>query len=165
MNKSRILENVTNVAILVVVLMLGVTIYRNYTQSHRPEVKLGEKLKISGETFDKKTLLVAISTQCHFCTESAPFYQRVVKAANGTRIVAVAQQPVPEAETYLRNLSVPIKEVRQVPFSPIHISGTPTLVLLNDRGTVAKVWNGKLSAAAEDEVLREVSCGSEGPCN
>jgi len=165
MNKSRVLENITNVAILLVILLIGLSFYRNYSQSHRPEVKVGDKLKIPGESIDKKTLLVAISTQCHFCTESAPFYKRLVNSSKGIRIVALAQESLPESKSYLQQLQVPINDVKQVSFMPIHISGTPTLVLLNDRSEVAKVWKGKLSPSVEDEVLRVVECGSLEGCN
>ena len=70
-----------------------------------------------------------------------------------TQIVAVFPQSVDEAKDYLKGLGVSVDEVRQSPLSSIGVEGTPTLILLDNRGTVADFWVGKLNGSHEQKVM------------
>jgi len=101
-----------------------------------------------------RTLVLAISTQCHFCKESTPFYRRLEQeVGRGVKMVAVLPQPAAEAEQYLKNEGVRVDQVRQVSLGTIGVRGTPTILLVDGKGVVTKLWTGKLQAQAEDEVL------------
>lgn len=102
-----------------------------------------------------RSLILAISTRCHFCTDSAPFFQRIGREKPaGTKLLAVLPQAVEEARTYLDQQGVRVDDVRQAPLDSIKVSGTPTLLLVDNAGTVADVWVGKLEPSQEEDVLR-----------
>jgi thioredoxin-related protein len=103
-----------------------------------------------------QTLLLALSTSCHFCTDSAPFYQRLSKDHGDTRLVAVFPQENSEGERYLSNLGVKVDEVEQASFVDLGILGTPTLVLVDSSGKVINKWEGALPPTRESEVIGQL---------
>jgi thiol-disulfide isomerase/thioredoxin len=163
------IELAANLAIIVVAILLGVVLVRNYfirspsaiQPSRTAQVEDGMKLSLSGVdwTASKQTLVMALSTKCHFCTESAPFYQRLAqeRAKNANlRLVAVFPQTSRESEEYLKGLAVNVDDVRQSELASLGVSGTPTLILLNNQGVVETTWRGKLNGDREGEVLRRL---------
>ena len=70
------------------------------------------------------TIVLALSTHCHFCTASGDYYKRLqeVARARGVPIVAVLPQPTDEARSYLENLGVPIAVVKQAPLASLSVS-------------------------------------------
>ena len=113
----------------------------------RPKIQPGTALTLPGVDWSKseRTLVLAVSTTCHFCTESAPFYQQLQKAKpNNLRLIAALPQPTDEGRRYLTKLDVNLSEIVQVPLASIGVSGTPTLILVNDKGVVTESWVGKL---------------------
>lgn len=108
----------------------------------------------------KKTLVLYVSTTCHFCDESSPFYKRLVeKYADGkdVKLVAVLPQPVDEARNHLKNLGVNINDVYNAPLRSIGVIATPTLLLVNESGIVSDIWRGKLTSERESEVLNKLA--------
>jgi hypothetical protein len=103
-----------------------------------------------------QTLVLVLSTGCHFCTESASFYKELVqkRAKQGnTRLVAVLPQPVDASRKYLSDLGIAVDDVRQLPPNSLGVRGTPTLLLVNKDGVVTDSWRGKLSPDKELEVM------------
>jgi len=47
----------------------------------------------------------------------------------------------------------PVLEFCSAPLNAIGVMGTPTLLLVDAKGTVAQVWEGKLQADQEGRVL------------
>jgi len=162
------IELVSNVAIIVVAILLAVVLVRSYlfrqssatqtsvssTAAVRPETKLslpGVDWKANG-----RTLVMALSTQCHFCSESAQFYQRVAQERTKTgnlRLLAILPQSLNESQTYLKELGVTVDDIKQLRLDSIGVNGTPTLIIANSEGIVADSWRGKLSADKELEVM------------
>ena len=109
---------------------------------------------------DGRTLVLAISTRCHFCTESAPFFKKIEKErASDLKLVAVLPQPVEEARKYLEGEGVQVDEVRQASLQSIGVAGTPTLLLVDGRGRISDVWRGKLQPVDEEKVIATVRGG------
>jgi hypothetical protein len=104
-------------------------------------------------TKNRRTLVLAISTTCHFCTDSVPFYRKLGAAEKDVKMVAVLPQPVAEAKQYLGSAGVHVDEVRQVPLNTLGVMATPTLLLVNDVGVVTDIWVGKLQPDQETQVL------------
>lgn len=107
----------------------------------------------------KQTLVLALREGCHFCSDSAEFYQQLAKSTTGkrsTRLVAVFPGDIESSGSYLRDLGVPISDVRQLPLGQISVRGTPTLILVNDKGVITKSWVGQLPPETETEVIRAV---------
>ncbi len=106
-----------------------------------------------------RTLLLVLQEGCHFCSESAPFYQRLARETaqlSGVHLVAVLPQDVAEGTKYLNSLGVPIQDVRQARLDAMRVAGTPTLILIDDKGVVTNSWVGKLSGEKEAEVLNQL---------
>jgi thiol-disulfide isomerase/thioredoxin len=118
----------------------------------------GAHLSIQGINWDEsnETVLLALSNKCHFCSESAPFYQKLAQnlaARKDVRVIAVFPQTVDEAKKYLDGLGVPVADVRQASLGSIGVKGTPTLMIVDKTGTVKQAWMGRLSVERESEVL------------
>ena len=100
--------------------------------------------------------MLALSTGCHFCTESASFYKELVqkRAKQGNiRLIAVLPQPVDAGRKYLSDLGIAVDDVRQLAPNSLGVHGTPTLLLVNKDGVVTDSWRGKLSPDKELEVM------------
>lgn len=113
------------------------------------------KIKADFST-SEKTLLIALKTNCSFCKESLPFYQRLIQQASSgdrpSRIIALFPQTSEQAAKYLKENQLRVEAVSDVNFDSISIPGTPTLILL-DKTEVKDFWVGTLSKADEDRVL------------
>ena len=168
-NIARTIEVIANVAIICVAISLGVVLISRTIRSYRETVSepvntatvKDARIQLPGVDWSKneKTLVMAISSTCRFCTESAAFY-RDIRARTHVHTVAVLPQSVNDGRNYLSNLGVQVDEVLQAPLSSINVSGTPTLMLISHDGTVLRRWIGKLPPDLEKEVL--LSVGTEG---
>lgn len=159
---SKRLEVVANVAMIVVAVIAGTVLVRNLMTRPKnrpmpPPIALGSPLAVQGMDWraNGKTLVLAVNTACHFCSESAPFYRRLVAEAprRHVHMTALLPQAVSEGQEYLRSLEVPIDDVRQAPLKALKLRGTPTLLLVDGQGRVRQVWEGKLSPDAERQVI------------
>lgn len=160
-------ELLANIAIIVVALLLGGVLIKRYLLTSDDAVgdrngvsRIAAGTKVSLPEIDwaksDRTLLLVLSKGCHFCSESAPFYQRLVRDTSGrgdVRLVAVLPQDVNEGRKYLNELAVPINEVRQSTLESLGVGGTPTLILVDNKGAVTDSWVGKLPPDKESEVL------------
>jgi len=157
---SKRIELTANIAIIAVAILLGAVVAQRYffqKDSKPPTIAVGSKVSLAGVDWSRngKTLVVALQKGCHFCAESAPFYQRLaqIAPAKGIKLVAVLPQPATEGREYLSTLAVPIADIRQSPLSALSVGGTPTLILVDDKGQVVASWVGKIPSDKESEVL------------
>jgi hypothetical protein len=159
-------ELVANVAIICMAVVLSVVLVRNYLfPAPKPmsppmpaSITPGTKIALPGVDWkaNGKTLVLALSTSCRFCTESAPFYQRVVeqRAKNqNVRLVAVFPEPVAKGQKYLTDLGITVDEVIEARLDAFGVVATPTLIMTDSAGAVADSWRGKLPSEKESEVL------------
>ena len=175
----KTIEVASNIAIVILAIVATVLLMRNYffvrtssravTQTASLREKAGPpagpangaKLSIDGIDWSEsdQTVLLALSDNCHFCSQSAPFYQRLVNAlANrrDVRLVALFPQQSDEAKKYLAKIEVPIADVRQASFGLLGVSGTPTVILVDRTGTIKQSWMGLLTSDRESEVLSRI---------
>ena len=127
-------------------------------QQATTEVKVGDSLKGVLPDVDwrkdGRTLILAISTQCHFCKDSSPFYRNLTaQAANNVKVIAVLPQPAGMAEKYLKDEGVRVDHVEQLTLGRMGVIGTPTLILADGNGVVRNVWVGELQPAQQRQVL------------
>lgn len=108
---------------------------------------------------NKKTLVLYVSATCRFCTESAPFYQRLLEEVKSkdVKFVAVLPQPTEQGQDYLKKLDVKIDSVLQGSLQVVGVRSTPTLLLVNEAGVITESWRGKLPPEKENEVINKVS--------
>src|SRR5205814_10521239 len=122
-NVSKKIEVVANIAIIVVAVILGGILVRQYYFANNrdvrsanadPRIPTGTRILLPDIDWagNGQTLLLFLSTDRHFCSESAPFYQRLVHAVIGRRdirLVAVLPQEVNKSQEYLKELGLSIE--------------------------------------------------------
>jgi len=184
---SRTVEIATNLSIMVVALIGATVLVKNYLirpamptatvvrQGERPAPgdaqrtdrpastgpAVGTQIALPGVNWSDsdQTVVLALSNKCHFCTESAPFYQKLTQELAGrknVRVVAVFPQDTNAGKQYLDGLNVPITEVAQATLDSLGVRGTPTLVIVDKSGTVQQSWGGRLTAERETEVFSRI---------
>lgn len=169
---SHLLEIAANIATVGVALLLSMVLVKNYVlptaspQGAGPARPAGSVLV--GTDMSKRipdvnwkangrTLVFVLSTHCHFCTESAPFFRELRgRAGKGIRLIGVLPQPVAESEKYLSGEGVHLDEIRQIPLEKTGAIGTPTLLLVSNDGKVERTWVGKLAPEQQDEAMRDI---------
>lgn len=166
-NLAKRIEFLANVSIILVAALLSIVLVKNYllTSSQKPkpavsstadsQIRAGTKISLPDIDWAKngQTIVLAISDQCHFCSESALFYQRLSSERGQTQLIAVLPQSVEEGKKYLDGLNVSVDDVKQVPLASLGIMSTPTLILVDTQGVAINSWVGKLAADREREVL------------
>ena len=174
-------EVLANIAVIIISVVLCTVLAKNYLFSARVQnaveakpgsnspfaitpprssIQPGTKISLPGIDWGKsnRTLLLALSTNCHYCTESSPFYQQLQQQRpSDLRLVAVLPQTVELSRLYLNSLGVAIGDVVQSPLGSVGVSGTPTLILLDSGGVVRDSWVGKLSEAEATKVISRIN--------
>ncbi len=157
---AKRLEIATNIAILCAILLVAALAVKRLREPSQPALHqpaVGERVSLQGVDWSKsgKNLILALSTQCRFCSESAGFYQRLVPSAlsSGVQVIAVLPQPVSDSSSYLQKLGVKVPEILQSPLDSVEVSGTPTLLVVDRHGRIQKAWVGKLGQDLEDQVV------------
>lgn len=162
----RRIEFAANVAIIAVALLFGfVLVKRGILNSVPPAqavlrdaIKPGTKISLPETDWSQSERHVVLVLQkgCHFCTESAPFYKRLIGALakrTDVQLIAALPQSVGESRQYLDGLGVAVNDVKQADPSSVGATGTPTLLLVDKAGKVTDVWVGKLPPEKEQEVF------------
>jgi hypothetical protein len=151
--------------ILVAAVGIFVLLRTQFLTPERPDLlkpghSLGQvdRLDLRGH---KKNLLLVLRKGCGYCDGSTPFYRELTELARphgGTvRLVAVFEDKVEDARTFLQDEGVSVDVVAEFPLSNLKIGVTPTLILVDDQARVIKVWEGLLSRKAEDEVKAAIT--------
>jgi hypothetical protein len=161
---GRRLESLANIAIIVCSLVLLAVVWKRQfpPQSRTASPRVGQKLALGDVDWSQNhhTLLLALRTDCRFCTESADFYRRLLgevdRSTAKPHVIAVLPQPIGDARSYLSHLGIAVSDVRQASLTDLNIQGTPTLLLIGDSGRIISVWVGRLHAPTEGEVLAAV---------
>jgi thioredoxin-related protein len=170
--KTKI-EFVANVVVILLAVVIGIVFIKDRfaPSSAGPiEVKAGDKLaKIDGLDFgaNDETLLLVLRKGCHFCEDSAPFYQRLVtqqkQSGSHASIVAVFPDAADVAKEVVQSEGLGVQAISGVPLEKLNVNGTPTLLLVDSTGKVLKAWMGMLSPRQELEVIKATGCNG-GSC-
>jgi hypothetical protein len=165
------IEFSANVAIVVVAVLLCAALFKSHfaaspapgdgggQPSPNKEIRPKERVNLPDVDWRRngQTLLLVLSTTCHYCSESTAFYQQLIKErGDRTRIIAALPQPPDEGKEYLEKHGVSVDDIRQVELGSIGVSGTPTLILVDGGGVAEGVWVGKLPRADEAKVLDRI---------
>ena len=163
-------EVLANVAVIVTSLVLCSVLVKKYffapkqtvaaatsstsppSSTKRSSLQPGTKVSLPGVDWSKnsRSVVLALSTTCHFCSESGPFYQELERQKpSNVGLIAVLPQPVEDSRNYLNKLGVKTANLVQSPLSSIGVSGTPTLLVVDQNGSLIASWAGKLP---DDEV-------------
>lgn len=171
-NGYKRVELVSNIAIIIVAIALVFTlasrVFNRSSAAQSPtrqnEIMVGTKLAASDIDWSKskRTLVMALSTTCHFCAESAPFYQQLSQQRAGrpdVRLITIMPQGVDESNRYLNDKRIVVDEVHQTGPDETFVTGTPTLILVDEGGSVVESWTGRLPPEIETDVISKVFGG------
>ena len=108
----------------------------------------------------QRTVVMYIKSTCRYCTASMPFYDRLSAAAGNTRtrIIPVSSETTEKLRQYLDDHHVRVDQIVGG-FSGKAVA-TPTLVVVDDRGTVRGAWVGQQRADGEKDITSMVSNGT-----
>jgi hypothetical protein len=158
---TKRLEVAVNFALLGAFLMVAALaaqhFWRTQTAATVGGPEIGARVSLVGADWSKseRTLVLAISTTCHFCSESADFYKKLVPSAEGrgVPVIAVLPQTTTEGRAYLSGLGVNVRNVFQSSLQAVGAAATPTLLVIDRSGKIKKAWVGKLGLDGENQVL------------
>jgi hypothetical protein len=166
------IETIANIATIGVAALLSAVLVKVYflpaPSPRTPRIAtaaavgLDLKDRLPGIDWDKngRTLVLAISTTCHFCKESEPFYRRLQQeVGKRVKMVAVLPQPVTEAEQYLNGAGLHVDGIRQASLYNIGVRGTPTMLLVNSSGVITMMWTGEIQSGEQDQVVSVLKKG------
>lgn len=174
MKSGDALEKAANVAIILTcVAIIGALSYRLFSSPEErrerrpaPPFRVGATLKaIPSDVYSAspRTLVLLLQSSCRFCTDSMPFYRRLIqtrRASGPLAVFAVAvlsSDPADRTSAYLQQHSVDVDHVISVPAATVRDARTPTVLVLNKQGIISYVWVGLLPPEQEREVLRALS--------
>lgn len=145
------IELVTQVIVAIaIVITAGVLVKRTVFSAEgngarSPRINVGERLNVP--TIDwaqnKKSLVFYLKRDCPYCSSSAAFYRQLIDEASkrDVKCIAVLPNSPEEARKYLQYLELPFENIYTGPVDS-RISGTPTVVFVDQNGTVKSVWIG-----------------------
>jgi thioredoxin-related protein len=152
------------VCFVVLGIAVGTYVSRNriLAETQAGRIAVGSKLKeLPGVGYAKRplTLVLFERSGCQFCTQSMPFYQTLARTIDRTRVqfVAASLEAKSTTEEYLHQHGVDADVIVQLDSPASHpINGTPTLVLVDNRGIVQDSWVGLLDSRGEQDVTRSL---------
>lgn len=122
---------------------------------------ISDKVPLASEYLknNQKSVILVLQTTCHFCNGSMSFYKRLIDLSKGKDIhyLAVFPEPVEESTRHLNKYGIIGMTVNQAEIDEFHASGTPTLIIANDKGVIERAWVGKLTPKQELEVFERLN--------
>lgn len=158
------LDLVVNVAILATCGLVGTAVVQRLSAeppAAAPPFEVGGRAEsLPGVRYDSAdaTLVLYVRSSCTYCTSSMPFYQSLSRQADraDVRLVAVSAEDVDVSESYLRTHGVPVDQTVSFVGRPVP---TPTLLLVDRRGSIRNVWVGQQKPEGEQQILSAIGAG------
>lgn len=164
------LETGTHIALIgVCCLAAGILIEQRFFPPKEDEPSpvrelVGREVKLPGADWQAAPLsvLLQLSSTCHFCNESMPFYRQLMAArqAVGVKvpIIVASADAVGVMRKHLEDEQVTVDKVLHSRLSAF-ITGTPTVYIVDSKGMVKRVFIGKLDSSGERQLLSIVERG------
>jgi thioredoxin-related protein len=170
MNLQKIIALVSGIVAVILLSLffyLGIKAFfdnKNQSQTLKDKISQGKLFgnleKLPNFNNSNKTLIIVLSTSCKFCNESVPFYKKLAKnislAEKNLNLVSIFREDKIFVENYLSKYDLQIATISSVDFNEIDVSGTPTLILMDEQKRIVETWRGRLDTAQE-EVLSMIS--------
>jgi rhodanese-related sulfurtransferase/thioredoxin-related protein len=159
------IERLLNIISLLVLVAVGVTVAMRHLRPasvSSPPVSnfvFGQVVPLPDVKLTQpKTLVLVLSTTCHFCQASAPFYKRLLAQQRDQHWEAVAIFPQSEssAVAYMNSHALAPTVTRHGDFNSLRIVATPTLMLLDNKGALLQQWIGQLTPEDQADVARHL---------
>lgn len=158
----KYIERIANIAIIVAVAVFLTVIVRNQffprklapPGSATPQV--GSTVSLPGIHFpaQKDSLLLGISTTCHYCRDSLPFYKELSSELQGkVNVIAVLPQDQATAEAFVKAGGLTSTQVVSANLANLGINATPTLVIVDSKGKVKSASLGELDPVRQKQMI------------
>lgn len=150
--------SIVGVALVLMAVLLGWWTAGSQAPHGLPQsIRVGDSLQLPGAGAPgKATLVLALSAECRFCTESMPFYRRLAAQARDAKVELLALMPQEPsvAVHYLteNGLIDGIGSVERLDHS-VPVPAVPAIIAVGADGIVRDMWLGRLDIAREREVL------------
>jgi rhodanese-related sulfurtransferase len=159
-----------NIVIAVAVVVVAAVVVKRYAfrqpanagsvlQQQQTQITTGARINVPSVDWEqnKKTLVFFLKKDCVYCKSSAPFYRQLIADASKRNVkwLAILPNSVEEGREYVRSLELPIENVQTGSLPSYKIPGTPTVLFVDNKGTVRSVWIGDV-AGRENEVRDEL---------
>jgi hypothetical protein len=125
-----------------------------------PVMRVGRPLTVTSLVGSGRgaVLVLVLSPDCTFCTQSAPFHRRLLAEAARYSIPSVIALPDAErGRRYLSGLGLYSNRVANWDQLGLRAVGTPTIVLADGGGLIRRIWAGRLEAASESVLLESLN--------
>jgi len=108
-----------------------------------------------------RTLMVALRYGCIHCERNMQLYKsmqnQIEHGKTKTALLSVFPDDSFVAQHDLDSHSLGgMPFIANVNFAKIHVVGTPTLLLVDNKGTILHSWIGELSQREQDEVMQDI---------
>jgi len=159
--KLTTVDRVLNVMLLLVGLSIVMLLARNQfmpkNNASRGKSLVGTRISVEGVDWrrNRHSVLLVLSTGCHYCEESVPFYRVLSEEAQRRQVpvIVVFPEEVNEAEKYLASNRIVVTTIRQTPLYRLGVHGTPSVLWVDQDGMVQKEWYGMLASGEQQKVL------------
>ena len=162
---SRYLTNASNLAIVIAAIVIVAATYlpRRVVSNTRTGVPAsGDKLRgISGVSYADAnvTAVLFLRSGCQYCNDSMGFYRRLAASVHDQRrqrriIALTTADDAASLRSHLDANGVRVDSVRVEQSLRFGVTGTPTLILVNNAGVVIRSFSGRLNPSDEEEVFR-----------
>jgi rhodanese-related sulfurtransferase/peroxiredoxin len=156
-------EIAVNILIAVaVVIVAGITVKRYFvpetgrTGNTQSQIVVGGRMNVPNVNWEenKKTLVFFLKKDCVYCTSAAPFYRHLIEEAlrQNIKLLGIVPDSVEEGHAYIKSLGLPIENIQSGSLANYKIPVTPTVLLLDNTGTVRSVWIGGVPREREQEI-------------
>jgi len=157
-------KTVVDVLAMVALVLVAVSVIRSFfvrgadTPTRQPPFyKVGDRtVVLAGAGIPGPALVMHLRSDCKYCTESMPFYQRLAGLNRRVSMVAVGYEDKQALATYLELHGVTPDYIVSVRPGDLKTGGTPTLLLIDSRQTITAVWRGLLTGAGETAVTSAI---------
>ena len=105
-----------------------------------------------------RTVIIVVNTECAYCQESLPFYNRLAQLKQEKRsdinLTAVFPNTKAEVNQYVTRNQLGLNAIAEVNLGTINVPATPAILVVDNAGRVENFWLGKLSRDGEEEVVK-----------
>jgi len=142
---------------------VAIIVVRNLVTKWQPKPELarpktGTIVKLPGANRDHATTLILVLQKgCRFCEASALFYRKLREVKlPGQRMLAVIPGETFHTTRYLVEYGLVMDQVVNASLAEAGVLFTPTLLLVDESGSVKEAWAGQLDPAKEAEVIKRL---------
>lgn len=170
------LEKVTNVAVIVISIVVVMIVARDWKRLPGPQQQavgswtyIGKSIVLPSDSGSEKrqaAVVLGLSTQCKFCTRGIPFYRQLQSARDSShgrlKMYAYFREVKEDAGKEVSAWGLAPDVVMTGAPRGVSINSTPTILIVDAAGVVRNAWVGLLGAKGEDDLLTDLmhQCGN-----